>query len=153
MENSKKIALLVLFLFLFISLNAKMEKNNLFPVKNHKITSGYGWRTLQGLGRHFHYGLDIISNDFNIYAPADSTVVFAAPNGTAGNQINLQKDDLIFEFMHLAKIFVEVGQKVKRGDVIGIMGTTGLSTGVHLHFGVKKNNIYINPLELIYKYE
>ena len=116
------------------------------PVKKYIVTSRYGPR-----GDHFHYGIDLVSldGDLNIYAPSDGVVTFAGWANKAGNMVIIRSKEYEFEFMHLEKIFVTPGQKVKRDQKIGIMGTTGYSTGVHLHFGVKKGGKYINPEEII----
>lgn len=144
--------LIIAFFFAFM-----ISKSYKFPVKCPKITSPYGWRDI-GSRRHFHYGIDIISTcgDLNVYAPCDSTVSFAAFNGTAGNHVIIysEKNGLFFEFMHLSSIKVNQNDKVKRNQIIGIMGTTGLSTGIHLHFGVYKikdgTKEYIDPSKLTY---
>ena len=58
-------------------------------------------------------------------------------------------NNLISMFLHLNDIFIAQGQIVKKGEIIGTIGSTGLSTGPHLHWSVLLNNAYINPLALV----
>lgn len=116
-----------------------------FPtVKNARITSHYGWRTHPITGKQsFHSGTDYAppkpgKTGVPIYATQAGVVREARHNVTMGNYIYLQhtSDTYTSVYMHLARLQVKEGQKVWKGQQIGIMGTTGSSTGIHLHFMV-----------------
>ena len=111
-------------------LGKKNEDNFCFPYKGVK-TSGYGWRW----GRP-HTGLDIALNTGDkVYAAFDGVVRVACYNGGYGNMILIRHyNNLETLYGHLSSIKVKSGQKVKAGDVIGLGGSTGNSTGPHLHF-------------------
>lgn len=119
-----------------------------------KLTSPFGYRTLNGT-REFHPGIDIVGIDnTTVYAPCDgkigtSTIVTNHNNKTWewGNYVRLDCDDGCKIYMcHLASRKVSTGQKVKRGDPLGVMGNTGYSFGAHTHFEVRNpNNTSIDP--------
>lgn len=117
----------------------------LWPTDSRRITQYYSWR---------HHGLDIGGKTTNyIYASDDGTVSLAAYsgwNGGYGTYVMIDhgnsKKTL---YGHLSKNFVQVGEKVKKGQVIGMMGTTGRSTGVHIHFEVRFGSSLVNPLKYV----
>jgi murein DD-endopeptidase MepM/ murein hydrolase activator NlpD len=114
----------------------------LWPTPSHVINQYYGWR---------HTGLDI-DGDFSspIYAAHDGVVTAAGWNtGGYGLMILIQGDGVVTRYGHNSKLFVKVGDKVKKGEVISMMGTTGRSTGTHLHFEVYINGRRMNPLPYI----
>jgi len=83
------------------------------------------------------------------YAVADGTVIAASYSGGWGNQVRIRHPNgLITQHAHLSAIKVRVGQKVSKGQVVGLVGSTGKSTGPHLHFGLMKNGVWINPTNL-----
>ncbi len=102
-----------------------------------KISSPYGRRSMG-----YHYGLDIVAKNGNcygddIYAAEDGVVIFAGVNGGYGNNIKIDHGNgLVTLYAHLSSFSVRDGDVVKRGDVIGQIGTTGRVTGPHLHFEV-----------------
>lgn len=112
------------------------------PVKNAKITNAYQdpLCTIK-YSKGYHPGIDFVSVDKNIYATLDSMVLLVGwdPKGW-GENIILRTTDGKYDIIHahLSSTKVKQGEKVKAGDVIGIMGTTGNSTGVHLHYEVRK---------------
>jgi murein DD-endopeptidase MepM/ murein hydrolase activator NlpD len=86
-----------------------------------------------------------------VWAAASGTITHRAPAGGAGNLVMIRHDGgYETAYMHLSKFASDqkVGQRVAAKTVIGYVGTTGLSTGPHLHFGVKKNGVYIDPSKL-----
>lgn len=116
-----------------------------FPtVKNARLTSHYGMRTHPISGkRSLHSGTDYAppkpgQTGVPIYATQSGVVRRANYHATMGNYIYLQhtSDTYTSVYMHLARLQVKEGQKVWKGQQIGIMGTTGSSTGIHLHFMV-----------------
>jgi murein DD-endopeptidase MepM/ murein hydrolase activator NlpD len=87
-----------------------------------------------------------------VWAAANGTITHRAPAGGAGNLVMIKHDGGIeTAYMHLDKFArgQKVGQRVAAKTVIGYVGTTGLSTGPHLHFGVKQKGVYIDPSKLV----
>ena len=112
------------------------------------ISSGYGWRKSPFTGRReFHNGLDISSRRGTpIIAPADGKVIFVGRDRYLGKYVKIAHNDtLTTTYGHLMEYKVKKGQMVKRGDVIGLMGNTGRSTGHHLHYQVQNGNKTVNP--------
>ena len=112
------------------------------------ITDEYGWRVHPIFGdRRFHSGLDIGAGyGAAIVAAYRGTVVAAAYSSSMGNYIMIDHgDDLYTIYMHCSKLQVSTGQSVSAGQQIGLVGSTGNSTGPHLHFGVRKNGAYVSP--------
>ena len=87
-----------------------------------------------------------------IYAAADGVVLKAGPNGGFGNFVLVGHDSAIAGkyvttgYAHQSRIAVSVGERVTRGQVIGYVGSTGLSTTPHLHFEVRLNGVPVNPM-------
>jgi Membrane proteins related to metalloendopeptidases len=98
-----------------------------------------------------HKGIDIgAPTSTTIVAAADGTVIEAGYNSSEGNHIRISHDnDMITIYMHCSKLLVSVGDEVKQGQEIGLVGSTGFSTGSHLHFGVMKGLEYVNPLNYV----
>ncbi len=127
------------------------------PVKNEnlkRIASGYGYRSDPFTkARKFHEGMDFSAKiGTPIFATGDAVVARADNNASGfGNHIVL-KHGYGYEtlYAHLSKYNVRAGQKVKRGDVIGFVGSTGRSEGPHLHYEVHKNGQVVNPLNFYY---
>ena len=116
------------------------------------ISSGFGHRRDPFTGvNDFHPGLDISADHGTpIRAPADGTVHAAAFNGNYGNMVALDHDfGLVTRYGHLSRFAVAPGQQVRRGDVIGYVGSTGRSTSPHLHYEVLVNGQLTNPLRLL----
>jgi len=101
--------------------------------------------------KDFHPGLDI-SADYGqpVLATGDADVASAGMNGAYGNMVVLDHGfGITTRYGHLSRIVVASGQKVKRGDLIGFVGSTGRSTGAHLHYEVWMNGRLTNPLTLL----
>ncbi|MFY0520456.1 peptidoglycan DD-metalloendopeptidase family protein [Lysinibacillus sp. UGB7] len=98
-----------------------------------------------------HRGIDIARpSNYNILAADNGVVVAAGVSGSYGNRIVVNHNNgYTTLYGHLSSIDVEVGQVVEKGSVIGIMGSTGNSTGTHLHFEVEKNGALVNPLSYV----
>lgn len=129
-------------------------KPTLLPVETDEywISSGFGWRKSPFTGRReFHSGLDISSRRGTpIIAPADGTVISVGKDRYLGKFIKIaHSDTLTTLYGHLLEQKVTKGEAVKRGDVIGLMGNTGLSTGHHLHYGVQVDKKNVNPYHYI----
>ncbi|WP_329887152.1 murein hydrolase activator EnvC family protein [Pseudoramibacter faecis] len=124
-----------------------------WPVSVKHITSGFGKRSSPGgVGSINHQGIDIgAGQGAPIYASASGTVIFAGTNGGYGNCVMINHGNGVTTlYGHQSRIVVSKGQRVNQGDVIGYVGSTGHSTGPHLHFGVMKNGIFVNPLNYVH---
>lgn len=116
------------------------------------ITSGFGMRIDPFTGKQtFHKGIDIATNLGNpVLAPAEGVVVETKNDRIGGKTILISHGGGINTlFYHLDKILVKPGQKVKRGDIIGLVGKTGKALGPHLHYEVRVNGRSVNPLQFI----
>jgi murein DD-endopeptidase MepM/ murein hydrolase activator NlpD len=116
------------------------------------LTSNFGMRADPMNGSpDFHSGLDISADKGTpVHATADGTVELASYNGNYGNCIEIAHGFGIgTRFGHLSGYAVYVGKKIKRGDVIGYVGTTGRTTGAHLHYEILLNGQPINPLKFL----
>lgn len=112
------------------------------------VTSGYGTRRAPTKGASTnHKGVDIVLRNKSIPSVLSGTVLSSGYNSSAGNYIKIrQSDGTIATYMHMAaKSPFSAGDTVKEGQTIGIMGSTGISTGDHLHFQVERNGSIINP--------
>lgn len=120
------------------------------PVKTAAFTSGYGVRNDPFRGGHaMHAGIDLAGPyGTPIYATADGTVERAGwNNGGYGNLIELDHGRGIeTRYGHLSKVLISAGQQVKRGQLIAYMGSTGRSTGSHLHYEVRIDGKPVNPI-------
>ncbi len=122
-----------------------------WPVTGN-VTSSYGRREHPRTGEEdFHAGIDISANPGNpVTATADGIVSFAGWNGGSGNLVVVEHGFGYSTFYaHNKMIAVKVGQRVKRGDVISYVGSTGNSTGPHLHYEVWENGSPVNPKSFI----
>ncbi len=124
----------------------------LYPVEGGTGTSGYGPRSSPGgIGSTNHDGIDIaVPEGTPVRAALSGKVTSAGPNGGYGNYVAIQHDGgLLTFYAHLSTIGVRVGQKVERGQQIAKSGNTGTSTGPHLHFGVHRKGVSVNPAEYL----
>jgi murein DD-endopeptidase MepM/ murein hydrolase activator NlpD len=123
------------------------------PVRGTNFTSGYGVRSDPFKGRAaMHAGIDLAGPiGTPIYATADATVGRSEYNsGGYGNLVELEHGHGIqTRYGHLSKSLVSAGQRVKRGDMIGLMGSTGRSTGSHLHYEVRIDGKAVNPVPFL----
>ncbi|HUH08856.1 MAG TPA: peptidoglycan DD-metalloendopeptidase family protein [Egibacteraceae bacterium] len=116
------------------------------------VTSGFGWRVHPIFEtRRFHAGIDIGGGSgAPIYAAEDGVVVSAGTRGGYGNAVVIDHGGgLATLYAHQSRIAVSGGQSVARGQIIGYIGSTGYSTGPHLHFEVRVNGEPQNPLEYL----
>lgn len=129
--------------------------NMSMPLKAH-ITSPFGWRRHPIFGvRKFHTGIDLAGPNRSAIRAADSgSVLFTGWYGGYGKVVivghgNASGSDMATLYAHLSRAAVSVGDNVSKGDVIGYEGTTGFSTGPHLHFEVRVNGKPNNPLNYL----
>ncbi|WAA12258.1 M23 family metallopeptidase [Fervidibacillus halotolerans] len=119
-----------------------------WPTVPNTITSEYGLRRDPfNYAPSFHSGIDIRgSYGTPVFATADGKVIFAEYYGGYGNTIKIKHNGTYTTlYGHLSKINVNVGDTVKKGDIIGAIGSTGRSTGPHLHYEIIKNGKTVNP--------
>ena len=123
----------------------------IWPVKGW-MTAGFGHRRSPFTGqRQMHEGVDI-SNSMGtpIIAPADGIVTYTGPLGAFGNAISVNHGNKISTFYaHLQQQKVTQGQRVRRGDVIGLVGATGRATGPHLHYEIQVNETPVDPTKYV----
>ncbi|NDO50770.1 peptidoglycan DD-metalloendopeptidase family protein [Lachnospiraceae bacterium MD335] len=113
-----------------------------------RISDDYGDRMHPTLGiKRFHNGVDMAAPGGSpILAAYNGTVVAAAYNASMGNYIMIDHGDNLFTiYMHASALYVSKGAEVVKGQKIAAVGTTGRSTGNHLHFSVRLNGNYVNP--------
>jgi murein DD-endopeptidase MepM/ murein hydrolase activator NlpD len=114
-----------------------------------KINNEFGFRRNPFGGRkyEFHPGMDIDGEQGEIaYAAGAGTIIKAGRTGGYGNMIEIDHGNgITSRYGHLSRIDVQVGDKINRGDQLGAIGTTGRSTGPHLHFEVRYNDEALNP--------
>jgi murein DD-endopeptidase MepM/ murein hydrolase activator NlpD len=136
-----------------------VERRNALADATPSLWPSYGWlSSTMGMrkdpitgGDEYHAGLDIAGDRGDaVYATAAGTVRYVGRQGAYGNLIVIDHDfGLETRYGHLLKYLVTPGAKVRRGDVIAQVGSTGRATGYHLHYEVVANGRLINPLTLL----
>lgn len=135
--------------------NAQLSATpNIWPTSGGEITSYFGGRAnpFSGRGYDYHPGIDI-GNDYGapVYAGADGYVEYAGWYGGYGRYVKISHGyGYETAYGHMSSIEVSNGEYVKKGEVIGYVGSSGYSTGPHLHYEVIINGQDSNPLDLIY---
>jgi murein DD-endopeptidase MepM/ murein hydrolase activator NlpD len=127
---------------------------SIFPVRGY-FSSTYGTRKDPFTGEPaMHYGIDISTPTGRpVVATADGVILYAARRGTYGNIVVIDhKFDMMTRYAHLSKFAVKAGARVKRGDVIGYVGSTGRSRAPHLHYEVWVEDRTVHPLDYILEY-
>jgi len=117
------------------------------------ITSRFGYRTSPFTGRRQHHGgIDIATKqDTPIIAPATGRVSFVGSKGPLGNAVVLDHGYGVRTFFgHTHEIHVKIGDQVERGQLIASVGSTGRSTGPHLHYSVEVGGKSVNPMNYIF---
>lgn len=121
------------------------------PAANNVVTSKYGMRTHPVTGVYkLHTGVDLrASKGTKIYAANSGTVTTAGYNSAYGYYVVINHGGGVATlYAHMSKMAVSKGQKVSQGTIIGYVGSTGYSTGPHLHFEIIKNGNYSNPISM-----
>ncbi|MGB7594108.1 MAG: M23 family metallopeptidase [Erysipelotrichaceae bacterium] len=123
-----------------------------FGVVTGRLSSNFGWRhdPISGAVK-FHSGIDIATRTGTpIYAWGEGTVIEAGFNNTQGYHVIIRhSSSLTTSYLHMSKMLVRVGQHVVTGQRIGLVGSTGYTTGAHLHFTVTRNGSYVSPWDYI----
>ena len=137
----------------FFRANGESARKGLMrtPVDGARLTSGFGMRFHPLLEySRMHQGVDFgAPSGSPIMAAASGTVAFAAPHGGHGNYVMLKHNaDLSTGYAHMSRFAVKPGQRVTQGQVIGYVGSTGLSTGPHLHYEVWLRGKPVSPMQL-----
>lgn len=118
------------------------------------MASGYGYRVdpIYGTAK-FHEGMDFSAAvGTPVYATGDGVVKQTGWNSGYGNSIEIDHGyDYLTRYAHLSKSYVTRGQQIKRGDLIGLVGSTGKSTGPHLHYEVRYKNRAMNPVHYYFQ--
>ncbi len=123
------------------------------PINGARLASGFGMRMHPVLGYSaMHRGTDFAAPiGTPIFAAGDGVIVRAGPFSTYGNYVRIRHGngyDTAYAHMSRFAAGIGAGKRVRQGDVIGYVGTTGRSTGPHLHYEVLRNNSQINPMTL-----
>ena len=124
------------------------------PVHTGFYSSNFGWRIDPFTGANaMHEGVDFVANAGTpIYASAGGVVDYAGLHPQYGNMVEIDHgNDIVTRYAHASKLFVKVGQVVRRGEKIAEVGSTGRSTGNHLHFEVRYKGIAQNPVRFLQK--
>ncbi|MBQ7230721.1 MAG: peptidoglycan DD-metalloendopeptidase family protein [Oscillospiraceae bacterium] len=122
------------------------------PCSWRKLTSPYGYRIHPTTGQYkFHNGVDLANDQGTpIYAARSGKVTVATYGGTYGNYVTINHGDGYSSlYAHMTRYVVHKGDTVKKGQLIGYMGSTGRSTGPHLHFSIFYNGSSVNPMNYI----
>jgi murein DD-endopeptidase MepM/ murein hydrolase activator NlpD len=136
--------------------NIKKEISFIAPIKG-RITSTFGWRNpTTSTVPKYHTGLDIAApTGTSIFAAAGGTVVaagYTSGYGGYGNIVVIKStESLSIRYGHCSAVFVSVGQQVTQGQCIAAVGSTGMSTGPHLHFEIRYNGATVNPQLYLYR--
>jgi YD repeat-containing protein len=120
--------------------------------KEYRVTSGFGIRNDPFTGQlAMHEGLDFVADmGSSIVATAAGTVTRSGWDASYGNVIEITHlEGFTTRYAHLSKRNVQEGQKVERGQVIALLGSTGRSTGPHLHYEVMRNDRVLNPTQVL----
>lgn len=122
------------------------------PLKNLHLNSGYGYRTHPITGEwKKHQGIDFFARNDTVFSILDGIIEKVDFDEQTGLYIKVRHSEhLETLYGHLSGFYVLPGDSIKCGDAIGTSGATGRVTGEHLHFAVKYNNQFINPLAFLY---
>ena len=133
--------------------NELVQKYMSKPLNHVRITSHFTNRRYHPVLKRWkaHHGTDFgAKRGTPILATASGHVIFSGRKGGYGNVIKIRhKDNYVTLYAHQSRIKVKKGEEVKQGQIIGYVGSTGRSTGPHLHFGLYKNGHPINPMRLV----
>ena len=118
-----------------------------YPLSHIKINSPYGYRKDPFTGkRKFHNGIDLHARSSKVFAMMQGRVIAVGQDKVSGKYVTLRHGNFTVSYCHLSQISVSQGQDVLSGDVVGITGNTGRSTGEHLHITCKFNGNSIDPM-------
>src|SRR6185369_5593455 len=144
-----------LFLVLTLSIAAPSQAAMLHfapPLSSVRITSGYGERINPVTGQpDFHAGVDIAAQiNQPVMSIESGKVIKAGPRGLLGNAVEIGSNGTSAIYGHLNRVLVSQGEAVKQGQVIGLAGSTGRSTGPHVHLTIKRNGQTFSPVAYLH---
>ena len=117
-----------------------------YPLQRIRINSSYGYRKDPFTGkRKFHNGIDLHARGDEVLAMMEGVVVKVGQDKTSGKYVTLRHGSYTVSYCHLSKVLVGKGATVRPRDVVGVSGSTGRSTGEHLHITCKLNGKSIDP--------
>lgn len=117
-----------------------------YPLRNIRVTSPYGYRKDPFTGKKkFHGGLDLHARSEEVLAMMEGIVVKVGQDKTSGKYVTLRHGSYTVSYCHLSRIFAVKGAAVRPRDVVGITGSTGRSTGQHLHISCKLDGNSVDP--------
>lgn len=140
--------------FTYISKNFLSEDEFSTPLEKCVVTSLYGPRTdpVTGRKKATHHGIDLASDKgSSIFACKDGKVIRAEYDDIFGNCVTIDHGDFESFYAHMSSLDVKCGDRVSSGDKIGVIGTSGKSTGVHLHFEIIKEGERVDPMPYLYE--
>lgn len=133
--------------------NKFLSLPSMYPVDEAELTSDFGLRSnpFKASRGEVHHGLDLAGDvGNNVYAAGKGRVIYAAWDSTYGRLIKIDHGNgLISWYGHNYRMQVKKGQEVERGDIIALMGSSGRSTGPHVHFAIEKDGEFISPWQYL----
>ena len=129
--------------------DAEEIKNTITFIKpiNGVISSTFGWRVpSSSIVSKYHTGIDLAANTGTVIKSAtDGVVVLSSSEGGYGKHLNIKINDVTIIYAHCSKLYLKEGDNVTQGQEIAEVGSTGNSTGPHLHFEIRKEDRYVDP--------
>ncbi len=120
-----------------------------YPLRRMRVNSPYGYRKDPFTGkRKFHNGIDLHARGDEALAMMEGTVLKVGQDRTSGKYVVLRHGEFTVSYCHLSRILVSKGAAVHPRDAVGITGSTGRSTGEHLHVTCRRNGKNVNPVEI-----
>ena len=120
-----------------------------YPLRRIKVNSPYGYRADPFTGkRKFHNGIDLHARGDEALAMMEGTVLKVGQDRISGKYVVLRHGEFTVSYCHLSRILVSKGDTVRPRDAVGITGSTGRSTGEHLHITCRRNGKYVDPAEI-----
>ncbi len=121
-----------------------------YPLRNIKITSPFGYRTDPFTGkRTMHSGIDLAAHGDLVFSMLPGTVEKVGYDPRSGNFVTVRHGDFRISYCHLSRILTTQGSSVSSGTILGITGSTGRSTGEHLHITAKYKGKAFNPMAML----
>ena len=121
-----------------------------YPLKNIKINSGFGMRKHPIMHRYcMHNGIDLHARREDVFSMLPGEVIRVGQDNRSGKFVTVKSESFTISYCHLSRQYVQTGEFVRAGEPIGFSGSTGMSTGEHLHLTTKKDGRAIDPIILL----